>query len=92
MNVQDTARGKYLLALTVGFTEKANVNATVHKFSDEFDVVLFHYDGQTTEWDDEFQWSNKALHISARKQSKWSVSFFLGLASTVAQQVEKIIQ
>jgi hypothetical protein len=63
------------LALTVGFTEKANVNATVHKFSDKFDVVLFHYDGQTTEWDDEFRWSNKALHISARKQSKWSVFF-----------------
>jgi hypothetical protein len=72
---QDTPPAKYLLALTVGFTEKANVNATVHKFSDKFDVVLFHYDGQTTEWDDEFRWSNKALHISARKQSKWSVFF-----------------
>ncbi|GJM97385.1 hypothetical protein PR202_ga14308 [Eleusine coracana subsp. coracana] len=68
---EDTAPGKYLLALTVGFTEKGNVNATVHKFSENFDVVLFHYDGQTTEWDEEFEWSKKALHISARKQSKW---------------------
>ncbi|GJM97386.1 hypothetical protein PR202_ga14309 [Eleusine coracana subsp. coracana] len=69
--IQDTPPRKYLLALTVGYSEKANVNATVEKFSDKFDVVLFHYDGRTTEWDEEFEWSKKALHISARKQAKW---------------------
>lgn len=40
------------------------------QFSDDFQILLFHYDGQTTEWD-EFEWSKKAIHISARKQSKW---------------------
>ncbi|XP_015693925.1 uncharacterized protein LOC102700909 [Oryza brachyantha] len=67
---EDVATGKYLLALAVGYSEKANVNATVHKFSDEFDVVLFHYDGRTTEWDD-LEWSKQAVHVSARKQTKW---------------------
>ncbi|RCV23281.1 hypothetical protein SETIT_4G287000v2 [Setaria italica] len=68
---QDTPVRKYLLTMTVGLSEKANVNATVHKFSDEFDVMLFHYDGRTTEWDDEFAWSKDAIHVSARKQAKW---------------------
>jgi hypothetical protein len=40
------------------------------QFSDNFDIVLFHYDGHTTEWD-EFEWSREVTHISARKQTKW---------------------
>jgi hypothetical protein len=40
------------------------------QFSDNFDVMLFHYDGRTTEWD-ELEWSKQAIHISARKQAKW---------------------
>ncbi|EEE66391.1 hypothetical protein OsJ_22726 [Oryza sativa Japonica Group] len=67
---EDVATGKYLLALAVGYSEKANVNATVLKFSDKFDVVLFHYDGRTTEWDD-LEWSKQAVHVSAKKQTKW---------------------
>ncbi|KAL5200135.1 hypothetical protein ABZP36_021338 [Zizania latifolia] len=67
---EDASTGKYLLALAAGYSEKANVNATVHKFSDKFDVVLFHYDGRTTEWD-ELEWSKRAVHVSARKQTKW---------------------
>ncbi|PNT75303.1 hypothetical protein BRADI_1g29700v3 [Brachypodium distachyon] len=67
---EDVPPRKYLLILSVGFTEKANVNATVHKFSDNFDVLLFHYDGHTTEWG-EFPWSEDAVHVSARKQTKW---------------------
>ncbi|CAL5011825.1 unnamed protein product [Urochloa decumbens] len=67
---EDTPTGKYLLAMTVGYSEKVNVNATVHKFSENFDILLFHYDGRTTEWD-EFEWSKKAIHVSARKQAKW---------------------
>lgn len=32
MYVQDVASGKqYLLTMSVGYTEKANVNATIHK-------------------------------------------------------------
>ncbi|KAM3215414.1 hypothetical protein ACQJBY_067432 [Aegilops geniculata] len=68
---QDSPARKYLLALAVGYGERANVNATVHKFSDNFDIVLFHYDGRTTEWDIEFEWSKKVTHVSARKQTKW---------------------
>jgi hypothetical protein len=91
--------------MTIGYNEKANVNATVQKvrtklvieeevilnlsiyispglwwpcklskalkqFSSNFDVVLFHYDGRTTEWE-EFEWSKKAVHVSARGQTKW---------------------
>nr|XP_034599541.1 uncharacterized protein LOC117860374 [Setaria viridis] len=67
---EDTPTRKYLLALTVGYSEKVNVNATVHKFSENFDIMLFHYDGRTTEWD-EFEWSKQAIHFSARKQAKW---------------------
>ncbi|VAI93973.1 unnamed protein product [Triticum turgidum subsp. durum] len=68
---EDSAAGKYLLVLAVGYAERGNVNATVHKFSENFDIVLFHYDGRTTEWDEEFQWSKKVAHVSARKQTKW---------------------
>uniref|UniRef100_A0ACD5ZUF6 Uncharacterized protein n=1 Tax=Avena sativa TaxID=4498 RepID=A0ACD5ZUF6_AVESA len=67
---EDTASRKYLLTLAVGYAEKVNVNATVQKFSENFDVMLFHYDGVTTEWD-EFEWSKQATHVSARKQTKW---------------------
>uniref|UniRef100_M8BII5 Uncharacterized protein n=1 Tax=Aegilops tauschii TaxID=37682 RepID=M8BII5_AEGTA len=41
------------------------------QFSDNFDIVLFHYDGRTTEWDEEFGWSKEVVHVSARKQTKW---------------------
>ncbi|OQU80328.1 uncharacterized protein LOC8071036 isoform X2 [Sorghum bicolor] len=67
---EDTPPRKYLLVLTVGYSDRDNVNAMVHKFSDNFDVMLFHYDGRTTEWD-EFEWSKQAIHVSARKQAKW---------------------
>ncbi|XP_066340423.1 uncharacterized protein [Miscanthus floridulus] len=67
---EDTPTRKYLVALTVGYSERVNVNATVHKFSDNFDVMLFHYDGRATEWD-KFEWSKQAIHVSARKQAKW---------------------
>ncbi|XP_044428730.1 uncharacterized protein [Triticum aestivum] len=68
---QDSATRKYRLALAVGYDEKANVNANIQKFSDNFDIVLFHYDGRTTEWDEEFEWSKEVAHVSARKQTKW---------------------
>lgn len=40
------------------------------QFSDDFTIMLFHYDGLTTEWD-EFEWSKRAIHVSAPKQTKW---------------------
>ncbi|KAG1331398.1 hypothetical protein COCNU_02G013660 [Cocos nucifera] len=39
-------------------------------FSENFTILLFHYDGRTSEWD-EFEWSKQAIHVSARKQTKW---------------------
>lgn len=52
------------------------------QFSREWQILLFHYDGKVSEWDD-LEWSRNVIHISARKQAKWYVSlrFFL---STVA--------
>uniref|UniRef100_A0A0D3F3Z1 Lysine ketoglutarate reductase trans-splicing related 1 n=1 Tax=Oryza barthii TaxID=65489 RepID=A0A0D3F3Z1_9ORYZ len=61
---------RYLVTFTVGITQKANIDAAVKKFSDKFTIMLFHYDGRTTEWD-EFEWSKRAIHVSVRKQTKW---------------------
>ncbi|KAL1216145.1 hypothetical protein V5N11_033771 [Cardamine amara subsp. amara] len=61
---------KYLIAFTVGISQKVNVDACVKKFSENFTIVLFHYDGKTTEWD-EYEWSKRAIHVSVPKQTKW---------------------
>lgn len=47
----------------------------VAQFSENFTILLFHYDGKTTEWD-QFEWSKRAIHVSARKQAKWSVVLY----------------
>ncbi|TKY60234.1 hypothetical protein E2542_SST17330 [Spatholobus suberectus] len=65
-----TSKPKYLVTFTVGYNQRNNIDANVKKFSENFTIVLFHYDGQTTEWD-EFEWSKKAIHVSVRKQTKW---------------------
>ncbi|KAJ1377198.1 hypothetical protein SESBI_49140, partial [Sesbania bispinosa] len=39
-------------------------------FSDDFAILLFHYDGRTSEWD-QYEWSKNVIHVSARKQTKW---------------------
>ncbi|MFS7958866.1 hypothetical protein Hanom_Chr08g00683831 [Helianthus anomalus] len=61
---------KYLVTFTVGYNQKDNIDQAVKKFSDNFTILLFHYDGRTTEWD-EFEWSKRAIHISVLKQTKW---------------------
>ncbi|KAG5537855.1 hypothetical protein RHGRI_025078 [Rhododendron griersonianum] len=50
------------------YLHKQQENST--EFSENFSIVLFHYDGRTSEWD-QFEWSHRAIHISARKQAKW---------------------
>lgn len=65
-----TSQPKYLVTFTVGYDQKNNINAAIKKFSDNFTIVLFHYDGRTTEWN-EFEWSKRAIHVSVRKQTKW---------------------
>ena len=42
------------------------------QFSENFTIMLFHYDDRITEWD-EFEWSKRAIHVSVRKQTKWWV-------------------
>jgi hypothetical protein len=42
------------------------------QFSNDFAILLFHYDGRVTEWD-EFEWSKRAIHVSVWKQAKWCV-------------------
>ncbi|KAG5599052.1 hypothetical protein H5410_030422, partial [Solanum commersonii] len=61
---------KYLVTFTVGLNQKDNIDEAVKKFSEDFQILLFHYDGRTSEWD-EFEWSKRAVHISVRKQTKW---------------------
>ncbi|RZS16771.1 hypothetical protein BHM03_00048810 [Ensete ventricosum] len=62
---------KSLLAIPVGIKQKELVNKIVMKFaSQDFTVMLFHYDGVVDEWKD-LQWSDSALHISAINQTKW---------------------
>ncbi|XP_022739340.1 uncharacterized protein LOC111291704 isoform X2 [Durio zibethinus] len=65
-----TIKPKYLVTFTVGYNQKNNIDAAVKKFSENFTIVLFHYDGLTTEWE-EFGWSKRAIHVSVRKQTKW---------------------
>ncbi|XVE67837.1 hypothetical protein DITRI_Ditri09bG0020600 [Diplodiscus trichospermus] len=65
-----TIKPKYLVTFTVGYNQKNNIDAAVKKFSENFTIVLFHYDGLTTEWD-EFEWSKRAIHVSVQKQTKW---------------------
>ncbi|XP_051116033.1 uncharacterized protein LOC127241160 [Andrographis paniculata] len=68
---EDLARKpNYLVTFTVGYDQRNNIDAALKKFSENFTVLLFHYDGRTTEWD-EFEWSKRAIHVSARKQTKW---------------------
>ncbi|EOY34394.1 T6D22.12 isoform 4 [Theobroma cacao] len=61
---------KYLVTFTVGIAQRNNIDACVKKFSEDFQILLFHYDGHTTEWD-QFEWSKNAIHVSVRKQTKW---------------------
>uniref|UniRef100_A0A7N2KN51 Storage protein n=1 Tax=Quercus lobata TaxID=97700 RepID=A0A7N2KN51_QUELO len=61
---------KYLVTFTVGIDQRNNINAAIKKFSEDFMIMLFHYDGHTSEWD-QFEWSKRAIHISVRKQTKW---------------------
>ncbi|KZV46432.1 hypothetical protein F511_17873 [Dorcoceras hygrometricum] len=61
---------RYLMTFTVGLDQKMNIDAAVKKLTENFTILLFHYDGQTSEWD-EFEWSTTAIHVSARKQTKW---------------------
>ncbi|CAM8980609.1 unnamed protein product [Rhodiola kirilowii] len=65
-----TTKPKYLVTFTAGVGQKKNIDAAVKKFSENFTIMLFHYDGQTTEWD-EFEWSKRAIHVSVHKQTKW---------------------
>ncbi|XP_047326582.1 uncharacterized protein LOC124930273 [Impatiens glandulifera] len=61
---------KYLVTFTVGYGQKMNIDAAVKKFSENFTILLFHYDGRASEWN-EFEWSKRAIHVSVEKQTKW---------------------
>ncbi|OIV98448.1 hypothetical protein TanjilG_16775 [Lupinus angustifolius] len=65
-----TTQPKYLVTFTVGYDQRVNIDKAVKKFSNNFTIVLFHYDGRTTEWE-KFPWSKKVIHVSAHKQTKW---------------------
>ncbi|KAM0912943.1 hypothetical protein ACQ4PT_012473 [Festuca glaucescens] len=63
---------KIFLAIPVGIKNKAAVDKLVSKFpADRFTLVLFHYDGAGEEQWDDLEWSRRAVHVSARGQTKW---------------------
>ncbi|CAH9133490.1 unnamed protein product [Cuscuta epithymum] len=64
------SKPKYLVTFTVGYNQKKIIDAAVKKFSDNFTILLFHYDGRTSEWD-EFEWSKNVIHVTANEQTKW---------------------
>ncbi|KAI9072140.1 hypothetical protein K1719_045917 [Acacia pycnantha] len=61
---------KYLITFTVGYDQRNNIDAAIKKFSENFTIVLFHYDGRVDEWA-QFEWSKRAIHLSVQKQTKW---------------------
>ncbi|KAF7801595.1 lysine ketoglutarate reductase trans-splicing-like protein [Senna tora] len=61
---------KYLVTFTVGYDQIDIIDEAVKKFSENFTILLFHYDGRSSEWD-QLKWSRHAIHISAPKQTKW---------------------
>ncbi|XP_073063795.1 uncharacterized protein [Primulina eburnea] len=61
---------RYLMTFTVGLEQKMNIDAAVKKLTENFTILLFHYDNRTSEWE-EFEWSKRAIHVSVRKQTKW---------------------
>ncbi|EFJ32148.1 hypothetical protein SELMODRAFT_85805 [Selaginella moellendorffii] len=61
---------RYLLTLTVGSNQMEMVDKAVSKFDKDWMIVLFHYDAHTDAWD-QFEWSQRAVHVSVRKQTKW---------------------
>ncbi|TYI88412.1 hypothetical protein E1A91_D04G207500v1 [Gossypium mustelinum] len=65
------ATSSNLLAIAVGIKQKEIVDQIVKKFPiSDFVVMLFHYDGIVDEWKD-FEWSDRAIHVSAVNQTKW---------------------
>ncbi|EOA24160.1 hypothetical protein CARUB_v10017393mg [Capsella rubella] len=65
-----TIKQRYLVAFTVGYDQRKNIDTVLKKFSDNFSIMLFHYDGRASDWE-EFEWSKRAIHVSIRKQTKW---------------------
>ncbi|XP_047085272.1 uncharacterized protein LOC124696611 [Lolium rigidum] len=63
---------KSLLAIPVGIKNKAAVDKLVSKFpADRFTLMVFHYDGAGEDQWDDLEWSRRAVHVSARGQTKW---------------------
>uniref|UniRef100_A0A0E0AET7 Lysine ketoglutarate reductase trans-splicing related 1 n=1 Tax=Oryza glumipatula TaxID=40148 RepID=A0A0E0AET7_9ORYZ len=60
-----------LLAMAVGISQMQNVDIMARKFLNQnYTVMLFHYDGNVDGWHN-LEWSDKAIHILARNQTKW---------------------
>lgn len=60
-----------LLAIAAGIKQKYLVDKIITKFLEsDFVIMVFHYDGFVDQWDD-FQWTDRVIHISAMNQTKW---------------------
>uniref|UniRef100_K3ZZK1 Uncharacterized protein n=1 Tax=Setaria italica TaxID=4555 RepID=K3ZZK1_SETIT len=68
---QAAAKPKSLLVIPVGIKNKEVVDKLVSKFhADDFTIMLFHYDGAVEQWGN-MEWSERAVHMSAKGQTKW---------------------
>jgi hypothetical protein len=57
--------------MAVGISQMQNVDIMARKFLNQnYTVMLFHYDGNVDGWHN-LEWSDKAIHILARNQTKW---------------------
>ncbi|CAH8352598.1 unnamed protein product [Eruca vesicaria subsp. sativa] len=63
-------RAMSLLAMAVGIKQKELVNKVIQKFSRDFVVMLFHYDGFVEDWK-QYPWNEHAVHVSVMNQTKW---------------------
>ncbi|KAJ4798296.1 hypothetical protein LUZ62_049542 [Rhynchospora pubera] len=62
---------KSLLAVAAGIKQKEVVDKIAKKFfSNDFTIMLFHYDGIVDDWGD-LHWSSRAIHVAAINQTKW---------------------
>ncbi|CAA7390456.1 unnamed protein product [Spirodela intermedia] len=60
----------WIVAFTVGYAQRENINMAVKKFWKSFTIMLFHYDGRARKWD-QFEWSKHGVHVSVSRQTKW---------------------
>ncbi|GMP36797.1 hypothetical protein CsSME_00008805 [Camellia sinensis var. sinensis] len=87
---------KYLVTFTVGLDQRNNIDAAVKKCSEDFQIMLFHYDSWRSEWD-QFEWSKRANHVNLLPvvfllRNWWKKNIKNKRMGVIEELVEKIYQ